>query len=82
MASTEQDAPLYNLSGALIFTAYAASALFLTGFIVSSLIRTYERTRRKKDDGLHRNLQIFSALPVLSFSTLLHHMLSRLIVLY
>lgn len=82
MPSTVQDTPIYNLSGALIFTAYVASALFLVAFIHQSILRAYDATPKKKDDKLYRNLQVFSALSVLSFSTLSYHMLAYLIVSY
>ena len=76
---SSQEPPLYNLSGALIFTAYVLSALFLTAFITNSLRVQYKRYSHK---GRETHIQTFSALTVLSFSTLSYHMLNYLIVSY
>ena len=81
-----QDSPVYNISGALIFSAYIISALVLTVFIVYSLSSLYHKrfvaknATQTKELGLR--LQVFSALSVLSFSTLSYHMLNYLIVSY
>ena len=77
-----QEPPLNNLSGALIFTAYVLSALFLTAFITSSLGVQYKKYSQKREHGREKHIQIFSALSVLSFSTLSYHMLNYLIVSY
>ena len=74
-----QEPPLHNLSGALIFTAYVLSALFLTVFITDSLRIQYKKNSHK---GRETHIQTFSALSVLSFSTLSYHMLNYLIVSY
>ncbi len=76
--------PLYNISGALIFSTYVVSALVLTVLLCSSLIFHYRKLLKAEDAkrsiDLERRLQIFSALSVVSFSTLSYHMLSYLIV--
>lgn len=81
-----QDMPLYNISGALIFSTYVVSALVLTVLLCSSLIFHYRKLLKAEDAkrsiDLERRLQIFSALSVVSFSTLSYHMLSYLIVSY
>ena len=77
-----QEPPLYNLSGALIFTAYVFSALFLTAFITRSLVIQYKKSSHKRKHGREKHIQTFSALSVLSFSTLSYHMLNYLIVSY
>ena len=77
-----QEPPFYNLSGALIFTAYVLSALFLTAFITSSLGVQYKKYSHKRKNGREKHIQAFSALSVLSFSTLSYHMLNYLIVSY
>lgn len=91
MASLDHDTPLYNLSGALILSAYVVSALFLTTNITLSLIKIHvyspgSRSMTKHIDNektkLKSLLLIFSALAALSFSTLSYHMLNYLIVSY
>ena len=86
MTSIDQNAPLYNITGALIFSAYVIAALFLTLQITYSLFHSYQKLSRLEDAkqtlNLERRLQIFSALSVLSFSTLSYHMLSYLVVSY
>lgn len=86
MTSTKQDAPMYNITGALIFSAYVLSALLLTLFIARSLLNLYQKLSRSEDrkpaQDLEKLLQVFSALSVLSFSTLSYHMLSYLIFSY
>lgn len=82
MSSNSQETPLYNLSGALIFTAYVLSALFLTAFITNSLRVQYKKNSHKGEHGREKQIQTFSALSVLSFSTLSFHMLNYLIVSY
>ena len=77
-----QEPPLYNLSGALIFSAYVLSALFLTAFISNSLRVQFKKSSPEREHGQEKHLQIFSALTVLSFSTLSYHMLNYLIVSY
>ena len=77
-----QEPPLYNLSGALIFTAYVLSAVFLTAFISNSLRVQYKKFSPEREHEQEKHLQIFSALTVLSFSTLSYHMLNYLIVSY
>lgn len=77
-----QEPPLYNLSGALIFTAYVLFALFLTGFITNSLRVQYEQYSHRRKHGREKHIRTFSALTVLSFSTLSYHMLNYLIVSY
>ena len=77
-----QEPPLYNLSGALIFTAYVLSALFLTAFISNSLRVQHRKTSPERKHGRENHIQIFSALTVLSFSTLSYRMLNYLIVSY
>lgn len=84
--ASNQAIPLSNISGALIFSTYVVSALVLTFLLCSSLIFQYQKLLKSEDAkrsiDLERRLQIFSALSVLSFSTLLYHMLSYLIVSY
>lgn len=85
MASIDQDAPSYNLSGALIFCAYVISALILSVYIISSLTSRYLHPSRASQDGEignHKSLLIFSAFAALSFSTLSYHMSNYLIVSY
>lgn len=91
MAFQDQNTPLYNLSGALIFCAYVFSALLLTCNITLGLVRRYLRLNKDKASTesvrigktrLNRNLLIFSALAVLSFSTLSYNMLNYLIFSY
>ena len=82
MSSKSQETPLYNLSGALIFTAYVLSALFLTAFITNSLRVQYKKTPHKGEHGREKQIQTFCAVSVLSFSTLSYHMLNYLIVSY
>lgn len=81
------DTPIYNLTGALIFSAYVISALVLTILICGSLISQYKRLREtgegsKRTIDVEKRLEILSALSVLSFSTLSYNMLSYLIVSY
>ena len=86
MSSTDEKTPVYNLTGALIFTVYVISALFLTLFISRNLFSSYQKLVKNKESKrtahFEKRLQIFSALSVLSFSTLSYHMLSYLIVSY
>jgi len=81
---SDQDTPLYNLSGALIFSTYVVSALVLILLICSSLRSQYQHLLKSEDAkrtiDLERRLQIFSTLSVLSFATLSYHMLSYLIL--
>ncbi|KAL8661222.1 MAG: hypothetical protein Q9202_005768 [Teloschistes flavicans] len=76
-----------NISGATIFIGYVFAALLLTMMIIGDLFKAY-RTRiqakpRSKDmTEIFKQLQIFIALAVLSFSTLSYHMLSYLICSY
>ena len=77
-----REPPLYNLSGALIFTAYVFSALFLTAFITRSLVIQYKKSSHNRKHKREKRIQTFSALSVLSFSTLSYHMLNYLIVSY
>ena len=74
--------PHYNLSGALIFTAYVLSALFLTAFITRSLAVQYKKSSPQRNRGREKHIQTFSTLSVLSFSTLSYHMLNYLIISY
>lgn len=81
-SSKSQERPLYNLSGALIFTAYVLSALFLIAFITNSLRLQYTKSSPGTKRGREKHIQIFSALSILSFSTLSYHMIKYLIVSY
>lgn len=77
-----------NVVGALIFTAYVVSALFLTGFISASLLQAYrslnpiQKFRRAARLSLNAWLTLCITLSILSFSVLSYHMLSFLIVSY
>ena len=77
------DTSLYNLSGALIFTGYVLSALFLTIFLTIHLTQKhYSLPPKKAQSTLHSRLQIFTALSVISFSMLSYNMLQYLIASY
>ena len=82
MSFISQEPPLYNLSGALIFTAYVLSALFLTAFITRSLAIQYKKSSPKRNHEREKHIQTFSAFSILSFSTLSYHMLNYLIISY
>lgn len=82
-----------NTSGALIFTAYVLSALFLTIFITRSLLIVYHSkpptpsvknriAARKTSSSFTTRLITFTCLSILSFSVLSYNMLSFLIVSY
>ena len=77
-----------NAIGAFIFTAYVVSALFLTGFISTSLLQGYgsltsvQKSRRAGGLPLTVWLTLCICLSILSFSVLSYHMLSFLIVSY
>ena len=80
--------PIYNLSGAIIFTAYVASALFLTALIAYNLISAYRAlplsylSQKHGVSTINSHIQVFFALTVLSFSVLSYHMLNFLIQSY
>ncbi|KAG7006849.1 hypothetical protein G7Y79_00012g031850 [Physcia stellaris] len=77
-----------NVVGVFIFTAYVISALFLTGFISTSLLHGYgsltpvQKSRRSGELHLNGWLTLCISLSVLSFSVLSYHMLAFLIVSY
>lgn len=88
MSEPDADSSAYNFAGALIFTAYVISALFLTAFITYNLTTNYltlDTSRLSQQQGrstLKGHIQVFFILSVLSFSVLSYHMLSFLIVSY
>ncbi len=88
MPSHDPRIPKYNLSGAIIFTAYVLSALFLTALIAYNLITAYRAlppsylSRRNGRSPIKSHIQVFLALTVLSFSVLSYHMLNFLIESY
>ena len=82
MTSTDEDTPPYNLTGALVFTAYVIAALLLTAFLTGSLYTAYRHHLRKSDHKLENRLQLFSALSILSFSTLSYNMSNYLMISY
>lgn len=84
--STAQTPLTYNLTGALIFTAYVLAALFLAVFIIVDLATRYRDLAQTPSSTLTTKLkfrlQLFSALSALSFSVLSYHMLNYLILSY
>ncbi|KAI4204028.1 MAG: hypothetical protein LQ350_001421 [Teloschistes chrysophthalmus] len=76
-----------NVTGAALFTGYVLAALLLTIMILGDLFKAY-RTRFQArpcwEDmtDISKQLQVFIALAVLSFSTLSYHMLNYLIFSY
>ncbi len=79
---------IHNLSGVIIFTAYVASALFLTALIAYNLITAYNAlpssylSHKHGRSPISSHIQVFLALTVLSFSVLSYHMLNFLIESY
>lgn len=83
MAKFSLDDPVYNLTGAIVFTAYVISALLISIFLVYNLTSTYvSRQSWNHKEGIQRRIQIFAALSTLSFSVLSYHMLNYLILSY
>ena len=88
MFSAESGDPHGNLAGALIFTAYVASALFLTGFISTSLFHAYRSSKApigslsNGKPSLDTRILPCVSLSILSFSVLSYHMLFFLIDSY
>lgn len=88
MPSHAPETSKYNLSGAIIFTAYVISALFLTAFIAYNLITAYSAlpssylSKRHGSSSISSHIQVFLTLTVLSFSVLSYHMLNFLITSY
>ena len=78
----------YNLSGAVIFTAYVTSALFLTAFIAYDLITSYRAltpsylAKKVGRSSINTHVCTILSLAVLSFSVLSYHMLNFLILSY
>ncbi|KAI4108027.1 MAG: hypothetical protein L6R37_001309 [Teloschistes peruensis] len=76
-----------NVTGAVLFTGYVVAALLLTMMILGDLFKAYRtqiqaRSCLKDMTGISKQLQVFIALAVASFSTLSYHMLSYLIFSY
>jgi len=88
MPTHDLDMSTYNLSGAIIFTAYVASALFLTALIAYNLITAYGTlpssylSKRHGRSSISSHIQVFLTLTVLSFSVLSYHMPNFLIKSY
>ena len=86
MSVRDKEQPVHNLSGALIFTAYVISALSLTLLIAQNLYASHKKLKQSETSKVTRDLgtrlQIFTALAVLSFSTLSYHMLFYLVISY
>jgi len=88
MPSHDLETSIYNLSGAIIFTAYVVSALLLTALIAYNLITAYRAlpssylSRRHGRSLISSHIQVFLSLTVLSFSVLSYHMLNFLIESY
>ena len=77
---------IYNITGALIFTAYVFSALFLTGYIIFNLFTRFRQLEQSPSSSIvskaQSRLPTFAALSALSFSVLSYHMLTFLIASY
>ena len=86
MSKPSADTLPRNTTGALIFSAYVFSALFLTIFITRShFIAFYSRKStplKNRNAGQSTRLLIYTSLSLLSFSVLSYNMLSFLIVSY
>ncbi|KAL8693386.1 MAG: hypothetical protein Q9218_001778 [Villophora microphyllina] len=88
MATSSANAdPAQNVAGAVIFTGYVLGALLLTMLIVTDLYKAYHSQSPSKPSPnsisiVSKQLQIYIALAVLSFSTLSFHMLNYLIYSY
>ena len=78
--------PFSNTIDALIFSAYVIAALFFTIYICLDLLLAYHKQGVANDSHPNvkskRNLQVFSTLATLSFSSLSYQMLKYLIVSY
>ncbi|KAL9031723.1 MAG: hypothetical protein Q9196_000271 [Gyalolechia fulgens] len=76
--------PVHNVIGAYIFTGYVLAALLLTGLISLDLYQAYHYhpSLRIQSNQVSKQLQVFVALAVLTFSTLSYHMLTYLIYSY
>lgn len=80
-----EEIPMHNTTGACIFTGYVLAALLLTVVISLDLYQAYHyrpSVSSKQKNQSSKQLQLFVALAVLSFSTLSYHILSYLIYSY
>src|SRR5256885_6238226 len=73
-----------NVSGTIIFFAYVAAALGLTGLILSELFHAYAAfSKSRANTTLRSNLVLtFASFATISFSTVSYHMLNVLIYSY
>ena len=88
MSPHEPSPSSYNLSGAVIFTAYVTSALFLTAFIAYDLTKSYWAltpsylAKRVGRSSINTHVCTIFSLATLSFSVLSYHMLNFLFLSY
>ena len=82
MVSTDSTEEISNATGAIVFVGYVFAALFLTTFLIYSLLSTYLSLDSIYKRVIDKKLQVLTMLLCVSFCVLSYLMLSYLIVSY